>query len=285
LPPQVTALLRAGEEMGDIRKVLPVCDYLVKDAQSSVRGAVSYLVVITFALSPFSLFVLNTLAVMIFPKFKEIMVGMAVEEGTPGPVFFNFLEASIYWLMLAQAVLFIGLLIAAIFYIGGPRLARLIQSRSVPFVDWITWQVPWKRRRLQRNFSMMLAILLDSGLAEAMALRLAGESTANEFFRSRVRRAQEALAKGMKLTEAVAALDKSGEFRWRLTNALHSHGAFLHALNGWHESLDAKAFQEEQAAAHTVTSTLVIANGLIVAIVAVGVFSALISIINAGVLW
>jgi hypothetical protein len=56
-------------------------------------------------------------------------------------------------------------------------------------------------------------------------------------------------------------------------------------LTGWHESLDAKAFQQEQAAAHTVTSGLVIANGLIVATVAVGVFSVLISIINAGVLW
>jgi type II secretory pathway component PulF len=285
LPPQVTAMLRAGEEMGDIRKVLPVCDYLVKDAQSSVRGAISYLIVIAFALSPFSLFVLNTLAVMIFPKFKEIIAGMTGEQGAPGPIFFNFLEASIYWLMLAQTLLFIGLLIAAIFYIGGPRLARLIQPRSVPFVDWIAWRVPWKRRRLQRNFSMMLAILLDSGVAEATALCLAGESTANELFRRRSERAQAALASGAKLTDAVAVLDDSGEFRWRLANALHAHGAFLRALKGWHESLDAKAFQEEQAAAHAVTSTLVIANGLIVAVVAIGVFSALISIINAGVLW
>src|SRR5689334_19156154 len=40
LPPQVTAMLRAGESLGDIRKVLPACNYLVKDAQSNVRGAV-----------------------------------------------------------------------------------------------------------------------------------------------------------------------------------------------------------------------------------------------------
>jgi type II secretory pathway component PulF len=278
LTPQVAAMLRAGEEMGDIRKVLPVCDYLVKDAQSSVRGAVSYLVVIAFALSPFSLIVLNMLAVMIFPKFKEIAVAMGATEG--GPIFFNYLEASIHWLMLAQAVLFIGLVIAAVFYIGGPRLARW-----VPFVDWIAWRVPWKRRRLQRNFSMMLAILLDNGVPEADALRLAAEATANEIFRRRAARAQAALAGGTKLTDAVAALDDSGEFRWRLANALHAHGGFLRALTGWHESLDAKAFQEEQAVAHTVTSALVVANGLIVAMVAIGVFSVLISIINAGVLW
>jgi len=87
------------------------------------------------------------------------------------------------------------------------------------------------------------------------------------------------------LTEAIQLIDETGEFRWRLANALHAHGGFLRALTGWHESLDAKAFQEEQAAAHTVTSGLVLANGLIVALVAIGVFSALISIINAGVLW
>jgi general secretion pathway protein F len=286
LPPQVAALLRAGEEMGDIRKVLPVCDYLVKDAQSSVRGAVSYLVVIAFALSPFSLVVLNTLAVMIFPKFKEMIQGMGETDGmSRGAPFFDFLEASIHWLMLAQAGLFVGLLLAAVLYIGGPRLARWLQFDSAPFVDWLAWRMPWKRRRLQRNFSMMLAILLDNGVPEVAALRLAGESTANEILRRRAVRAQAALASGTKLTEAVAALDDSGEFRWRLANALHAHGGFLRALTGWHESLDAKAFQEEQAAAHTITSGLVIANGLIVALVAIGVFSALISIINAGVLW
>jgi type II secretory pathway component PulF len=280
LPPQVTAMLRTGEELGDIRKVLPVCDYLVKDAQSNVRGAVCYLVVIAFALSPFSLLVLNTLAVVVFPKFKEIMAAM---HGL-SPLF-DFLEASMGWLMLVQAILFTALMIGVVFYIGGPRFARWIQFRSVPFVDWIAWQVPWKRRRMQRNFSMMLAIMLDSGVPEASALRLAGESAVNEIFRRRIARAEAALANGMKLTEAVASLDDSDEFRWRLTNAVHAHGGFLRALTGWHESLDAKAFQEEQAAAHTVTSALVVANGLIVAVVAIGVFSVLISIINAGVLW
>ena len=280
LPPQVTALLRAGEEMGDIRKALPVCDYLVKDAQSRVRGAVSYLVVIAFALSPFSIFVLNTLAIFVIPKFKEVMAGM--QGGSP---IFGFLEANLGWMMLAQGLIFTGLLIGAIFYIGGPRLAQCVQSPSFPIIDWLAWRMPWKRRRMQRNFSMMLAIMLDSGVPESTALQLAGDSAANEIFRRRVAKAQAALANGTKLTEAGTSLDVTGEFHWRLTNAVHAHGGFLRALTGWHESLDAKAFQEEQATAHTVTSGLVLANGLIVATVAIGVFGALIAIINAGVLW
>ena len=266
--------------MGDIRKALPVCDYLVKDAQSRVRGAVSYLVVIAFALSPCSIFVLNTLAVFVFPRFKEVIAGM---QGS-SPIF-DFLEANFRWLMLVQAILFIALLIGAIFYIGGPRFAQAVQPRSLPIIDWLAWRMPWKRRRMQRNFSMMLAIMLDSGVPESTALRLAGDSAANEIFRRRVAKAQAALANGTKLTEAVTLLDDTGEFHWRLTNAVHAHGGFLRALTGWHESLDAKAFQEEQATAHAVTSGLVITNGLIVATVAIGVFSALIAIINAGVLW
>jgi len=280
LPPQVTAMFRAGEAMGDIRKVLPVCDYLVKDAQSNVRGAISYLVVVAFALSPVSLFVLNTVAVMILPKFNEIAIDM-----NAGSAPFTFLKGTIGWLMLAQAILFALLVISVVFYIGGPRLVRWIQFPSAPFVDWLAWRVPWKRRRMLRNFSMLLAIMLDNGVPEADALRLAGESVTNEIFHRRIAHAQNSLAAGAKLTEAVASLDDTGEFRWRLTNAVHAHHGFLRALTGWHESLDAKAFQQEQAAAHTVTSGLVIANGLIVATVAIGVFSVLISIINTGLLW
>lgn len=285
LSPQVAAMLRAGEELGDIRKVLPVCDYLAKDAQSNVRGAISYLVVIAFALSPCSLFVLNTLAVIVFPKFKEVLIGMPQPGEHIAPTAFGFLEASLHWLILAQAVLFTGLLIAMVFYIGGPWLARSLQSPSFPFIDWIAWHVSWKRRRLLRNFSQLLAILLDNGMPEASALRLAGESITNEILHRRVARAQIALANGTKLTDAVALLDDSGEFRWRLTNAIHAHGGFLRALTGWHESLDAKAFQQEQTAAHSVTSALVVANGAIVAIVAIGVFSALIAIVNTVALW
>ena len=60
---------------------------------------------------------------------------------------------------------------------------------------------------------------------------------------------------------------------------------FLKSLAGWHESLDAKAFQQEQAAAHGVTTGLVLWSGLFVGTVVISVFSFLISIINAGVLW
>ena len=145
---------------------------------------------------------------------------------------------------------FLGLMTVAVIYIGGPGFVRWFQFRSVPVVDWIAWRVPWKRKKLLRAFSAMLAVLLDGGVPEAEAVRLAGDCTANEICRRRAQRVIAALEKGVKLDEAVRAFDDTGEFHWRLTNATHAHGGFLAALRGWHEALDAKAFQQEETATH-----------------------------------
>ncbi|HZL77339.1 MAG TPA: type II secretion system F family protein, partial [Candidatus Limnocylindrales bacterium] len=144
----------------------------------------------------------------------------------------------------------------------------------------ITWRVPWKQKKLQRTFSAMLAVLLDGGVPEAEAVRLAGDSTANEICRRRAQQVIAALEKGIKLDDAVRLFDDSGEFHWRLTNATHAHGGFLNALRGWHEALDAKAFQQEEAATHVLTSGLVILNGLVVALIATAMFGILIAILK-----
>jgi len=281
LPPQICAMLRAGEALGDLRKVLPACRAILGDAQSRVRGAASYLVVISFVFTPFSMFMLAFQAVVVFPKFKEIVRGYA---GTSTSVF-DFVVGHLGWLIAAQGVLFTLLLFSAVLYIGGPRLVRWLQFKDFPLVDGITWRVPWKRKRMQRNFSAILAVLLDGGVPEPEALRLAGDCAANEIVRRRAARVELSLAHGQSLPEAVAALDEHGEFQWRLRNATHSRSGFLRALAGWHESLDARAFQEEQAAAHAVTSGLVLFNGMVVGLIALAVFGSLVAIIEAAVLW
>ena len=91
--------------------------------------------------------------------------------------------------------------------------------------------------------------------------------------------------RGVQLTQAVQSMDDTGEFTWRLANAVHGHTGFLQALAGWHESLDAKAFQQEQAAAHGVTSALVLWSGLFVAAVAISAFMFLTSLISSAALW
>jgi len=59
----------------------------------------------------------------------------------------------------------------------------------------------------------------------------------------------------------------------------------VRALAGWHEALEAKAFQLEQSAAQIATTLLVLLNGLIVGSIVIGMFLALIQLINRATLW
>jgi type II secretory pathway component PulF len=276
LPTQVVAMLKAGARVGDLQKVLPACRQLLADSISETRSALNYLVVITFVVSPATVIIFSLIAVTVFPKLNEVAAGMGAGD-----------SSAIYWLM-ANRGWFVGTQIflqltmwaAALCYIAGPRFRNWL-----PGYDAISWKLPWRRKRMQRDFSIMLATLLDAQMPEPEAITLAASCTANQPFQRRAGTAVTALQQGQPLARALEALDDQGEFRWRLTNAAHSKNGFLAALAGWHDALNAKAFQQQQAAAHTISTALVLVNGVFVAIVVISVFAFLISIINTGCLW
>ena len=277
LPPQITAILRVGEKLGDLKRVLPACREVLRIAPDTVRSTMHYMMAILLLFAPVACWMIGMLSVVVVPKFKEVAAGSGVE---PWPVT-RFVFGHTLWLVMFEAVVFLTLLLMALFYIGGPGLVRWFQFRRVPVVDWIAWHVPWKQKKLLRTFSAMLAVLLDGGVPEAEAVRLAGDSTANEICRRRARQVTAALEAGVKLDDAVRGFDDSGEFHWRLANGTHARGGFLGALRGWHESLDAKAFQQEEATAHAVASGLVIMNGVVVGLMATAMFGVLIAILRA----
>jgi len=279
LPPQINAIFRAGEKLGDLKKVLPACREVLRIAPDTVRSTTHYMVAILLMFAPIACLLITLLSVAVVPKFKEVFAGMGVQVW-PLAVFVFQLN-HFHVLVLFELLVFFALLTVAAIYVGGPGFVRWFQFRSVPVVDWMTWRIPWKQKKLQRTFSAMLAVLLDGGVPEAEAVRLAGDATANEICRRRARRVIAALEKGAKLDKAVRAFDDTGEFHWRLTNATHAHGGFLNALHGWHEALDAKAFQQEEAATHLLTSGLVILNGLVVALIAISMFGMLVMILKA----
>jgi type II secretory pathway component PulF len=278
LPPQINAMFLAGQKIGDVRKVLPACRQLLKDAIPQTRSALNYLLLLTFVISPFSICVMSVLDVVVLPKFREIAAGTLFGPADRGVLItgFDFVWGYSNVLIWVQILLLALLWLAVFCYIGGPRVAGTGRFQ---------YAVPWRRKRLQRDFSTMLALLLDAGVPESDAVTLAANCTANEIFRRRAARVVAALKQGTKLTEAVQAVDDSGEFAWRLTNAIHGHGCFLRALAGWHESLDARAFQQEQTAAHGITTGLVVWSGVFIGAVVVSVFSVLVAFTNAGVLW
>jgi type II secretory pathway component PulF len=281
LPPQINAMLKTGEEIGDLRKVLPACRQLLHDGSSQTRGAMNYLIVVFLALTPVAPAIFQVLAAFVFPRFLMILHEMEV---TP-PAFTAYVisRATALGSVMSAAAMLVYL--GGIVYIGGPRLTGWLQWNLLPVCDWLAFRVPWRRKRMQRDFAAMLGILLDAGVPEERAVILAAASAANSVFQRRAERVVADLRVGVKLPEAMRRLDDTDEFHWRLTNASHSPNGFGAALNGWLEALDAKAFQQQQAAAHVATTALVVVNGALVGVLVVGAFQAIIAIVDTGVLW
>jgi len=281
LPPQLLAMLQAGLQIGDVGKVLPACNQLLKDAVSQTRGAVNYLILMAFVAFPVNLWLVTTLQIYVFPQFLSVSNSMGVSAPT-GLLFLIHHR----WLIFAiQFLMFLVVWCAALIYMDGLRLFGGLDRALAPVTHRIIYALPWRRKRLQRDFSAMLAILIDAGMPEPEALSAAADCTANQIFRRRAQIAVDHLRQGMKLTDAVQLVDDTGEFAWRLKTAMQSQGGFFRAIAGWNESLDAKAFQQEQATAQSVTTGIVLLNGALVGFIVVSIFSVLISIINEGLLW
>ncbi|MCL4177594.1 MAG: type II secretion system F family protein [Verrucomicrobia bacterium] len=277
LPPRIHAMLKVGEEIGDVAKVLPACRRQLRDGASQSRGAVNYLLVAAFVLTPIAPAVFLGLSVFVFPKF--VMVLRDMDAALPALTQFVMNAAGLLSGVMVGATALIYLV--GLSYLAGPRMRKGLGS----VWDTVAWAMPWKRNRIRRDFSAMFAALLDAGVPEERALTLAGASVVNRVIQRRTSAAAAELRAGVPLAVALKRLDDSSQFQWRLANAVQGRGGFLTALNGWLETLDAKAFQQEQAAAHLVTTGLVLFNGMIVGTLIAGVFLALISIIDAGVAW
>jgi type II secretory pathway component PulF len=273
LPAQVNAMIRAGEKLGDLRKILPACREVLRVSPETVRFSASYFMTVLMMFGIVGAGIIFQLSLFVFPRFQEVAAGFSAH---PGPVA-QFVYAHSGILVIYEIIIFLILQMVVLSF--GNNLAS-VSPRRFPFGDWLAWQIPWQQKKLLRSFSSMLAVLLDGGVPEAEAVRLAGESTANEICRRRGCRIVAELEQGATLNEAVRIFDRTGEFHWRLTNATHAKNGFLAALHGWHEALDTKAFQEEETAAHSALCGLVVINGVVVALVAIAIFGFLVAILK-----
>jgi|ERR1043166_2122127 type II secretory pathway component PulF len=283
LPPQIHAMVKTGERIGDVRKVLPACRLLLRDSVSQVRGALNYVLVLAFLITPFTIMIPLILRVKVLPSYVVVFEGMT--EGSSLPAFTRLIFATGGYFTLVQLAVLLLVWLALAMYIGGPRLHSWLHEWMPGVGDRLLSWLPWRLKRLQRDFSAMLAVLLDAEVPESEAVAMAADCTGNAIFRKRAANVGGLLAVGTKLPEAIRAMDDSGELRWRLANALQRRGGFLRALTGWHEALDARAFQLEQTAAQVVTTSLVLLNGFIVACIVLAIFLALIQILNGATLW
>jgi hypothetical protein len=279
LPASIRAMIQAGEELGDLRRVLPACRATLAEGAGRSHSVFNNIIVLLFV-SPVGPALLALLAVWVFPKLQALAADMAGDQ----------LDWSMAWfevsVLLAKVIfgLWLALWVADALRRQDSWVHRATAPLLEGFLDRLTFRLPWRRKRMQRDFSMMLALLLDGGVPEERALRLAAGSTANSVFRARAERAVADLQQGVKMTEAVRWLDDAGEFRWRLRNAAAPGRGFSAALAGWHETLAAKAFQQEQAVSQVVTTGFVFLNGLMVGLVGVGMFHLFVAIMEEAAL-
>lgn len=272
LPVQIVAILDAGIDLGDLERVLPATHKLLQDANSKMKSAVNYVVLLLFSFIPMLLSIIAVFNYVVLPKFLQIAEDMG-EGGTSILLILRDNASTIQYVYLG-ILLFI--LLVVFLYAGGERLRHWIDPLGISIFDRLDMLWPWKKKRLKRDFSTMLALLLDIGSPEDRAVEMAAKSTSNRTLMVRANQVILRLKQGEGLTEAIRYIDDAGEFRWRLTNAAHARRGFVHALTGWHEFLDAKAYQQEQAVAQTVTTSIVILHGTVIGFFAVGVFYLLI---------
>lgn len=281
LPPSIRAMLKTGHEIGDLSKVFPACRQHLKDGVSRTRGALNYLVVLALVLTPAVPAIALTVLTFVFPKLLAILQEMEVAP----PAFTSFVLASAHLFVPMLFILTVVLYLITFIYVGGPRLTTWLRWGGIPLGDRMAFHLPWRRKQLQRDFVGLLGALLDANVAEERAVALAAAGTANAIVELRAGDTVSDLRVGVKLPQSIHRLDDSGEFRWRLANASQSLTGFRSALNGWLEALDAKAFQQQQAAAHLITTTFVLVNGVLIGGFVIGTFDVIIAILNNGVLW
>jgi type IV pilus assembly protein PilC len=283
LPPEINAMLKVGEHIGDIGKVLPACRRRLADGVARVRSAHNYLILLLFVFTPVLIFLPIVIRIKILPSYEAVFAGMM--EGDALPAFTRFVFASNSWVTAAQIGMVVFLWAITFAYLAGPRLRGRLRQWEPGLVDRFLFRLPWRKKRAMRDFSAMLAVLLDASVPEPEALSLAGQSTGNTLLERSANKASALLGQGIPLPEAICRTYNSPELRWRLGNALRQGRSFLHTLSGWHEALDAQAFQNEQAAAQIATTLLVLFNGLLVGSLVIAIFLALIQLLNQAVLW
>src|SRR5512140_1027472 len=138
LPPQVRAMLRAGERIGDLTKVLPACRLLLRDSVSQVRGALNYVILISFTVTPFTIFVPLLLKVKVLPAFKAVFEGMM--EGAQLPALTRMVFATDSAVITLQCAILGLVWLATLAYLGGLRVRGWF-GRVLPggrgFIDWL----------------------------------------------------------------------------------------------------------------------------------------------------
>src|SRR5439155_21486891 len=177
LPPQFPAMLKAAMEAGVIGKILSACREQLKDGVAQVWKAQNYLAVVALVISPAWVFIFWVLTIFVFPKYLAIAADLETTSTGLLQLLAQHKELLLGGQLTVLALFYLGLFL----YVGGPRAMSWLETIAPALADYLVFRLPWRRKRMQRNFSSMLAILLDAGLPEAKAVGMAAQIAANRY--------------------------------------------------------------------------------------------------------
>lgn len=280
LPREVKCTLSIGRKIGNLRSVLPLCRELLNRHISRTRGILNYLVMPSL----FYIFILAGITVFVIPKFNKIYAEML--DGQQLPRLTTFIFDSIPWLALVGNLqLWLMLLFIFLFSFGADFSRTFVLEYIASHIFY--YLVPWRRKRIQQNFAVSLATLLDYQVPEQEALLMAAESTGNYVMTRFAKEGVAMMQQGTGLIKVLSAeFDKSGELAWRFKNSFMAQKQkpnFVQAVAGWGSWLNACAFRQEQMAAHAISTLLILISALFIGLVAVGMFLPLIQIVSSSI--
>ena len=280
VPAGVAGLLQVGEATQDYPRCIQAAREIVAAPITRTATAIHYAFALLCVLVPTAFLVLPWWQLWIWPRFVQIYADMATG---PMPGYSRIISENLGWLAAIYG-LTAGLFLAGFaLYLAAPRIAPT-QSWVGRMIDKASYAFSWRRMRLKRDFSLCLTMLLEKEFPEREAVLMAAKGTGNRRMMGKAARAVDLLEQGSPLSEALQVFDGTGEFQWRMANALRSPG-FLASLHGWHEALDAEAWRREETAAHALSAGILIANGVFVGLFITGVFWVLVTLIHQEALW
>ena len=106
------------------------------------------------------------------PRFKDIVQDF---EMSP-PVWTDEIFRLSLWLSLVMVIVWLLLSIGCLLHAGGLPLPPWVANGPRTGIHRLRFWLPWRRKRMQRDFSAMLALLLDSEVPEQKAVSLAAAS-------------------------------------------------------------------------------------------------------------
>lgn len=257
------AFLDAGKAIADVPRMLRSYHQLKPDTESPSRTFQDYFYVLFSLSGPVCLAIVFILNIYVFPKFEEIYADMA--EGQIA-VSFQFLRESLPYLLAATSLITLIFLAVVFVQVASSWSPRM----SGDSFDRLFSLTPWARKRALRDFTLVLGILLDEGIPEEQAVLLAGRCANNKRVARRAQRMVEQLREGVSLEESLATMDPTHRLKWHFQNATGSSATFSEAFQGLNDSLDARAYQQEQAASQLMTTGVVLWNGALVLVVCHG---------------